>query len=70
MGCDTGIIRGVSPLAGYLIDTSKSINERYKGITAAEILMLSERYRQWWSENKNGNWKTKGALTGTPYKWM
>jgi len=63
-------IRGASSLDPYLIDTSKEQEERFKGITATEILMLSDRYRQWWNENKNGDWKTNSALTGTSYKWM
>ncbi|MCF3111729.1 DUF4943 domain-containing protein [Niabella sp. CC-SYL272] len=63
-------VRGASSLAPYLIDTSKGVNERYKGITSTEILMLSNRYRQWWSEYKNGDWKTNSALSGTSYIWM
>ncbi|MBO9594284.1 MAG: DUF4943 family protein [Niabella sp.] len=63
-------IRGASSLVPYLVDTSKGVNEKYKGITTAEILMLSDRYRQWWNEHKNGDWKTNSALTGTSYIWL
>ncbi|WP_176954265.1 DUF4943 family protein [Niabella drilacis] len=38
-------IRGASPLDAYLIDISKEVNERRSGITTAEILMISDRYR-------------------------
>ncbi|WP_300597267.1 DUF4943 family protein [Niabella sp.] len=63
-------VRGASSLDPYLVDTSKEVNERYKGVTTTEILMLSDRYRQWWNEHKNGDWKTNGALTGTSYIWL
>lgn len=63
-------IRGGSSLDPYLIDASKEVNERYKGVTTAEILTISDKYRLWWSSYKNGDWKGNDPLAGTSYKWM
>ncbi|WP_114789302.1 DUF4943 family protein [Niabella yanshanensis] len=64
------IIREKGWLDPYLIDTSKDIPERFKGVTGVEILMISDQYRQWWSNYKDGDWKGNNPLANTPYKWM
>ncbi len=63
-------IRGAGSMNPYLIDNSKDPNERYKGVTAAEIWMLSDLYKEWWNNHKNGDWKTTSALTNTSYGWV
>ncbi|WP_460686974.1 DUF4943 family protein [Niabella aquatica] len=63
-------VRSGGSLDPYLIDTSKDVNESYKGVITTEILIISDKYRQWWSSYKNGNWKGNDPLAGTSYRWM
>lgn len=63
-------ISGRGSLDPYLIDNSKEVPEKFNGLTATEILMISEKYSQWWNRYKNTNWKAQDPLANTPYRWM
>ncbi len=63
-------LRGGGSLDPYLIDASKEGVEKYKGVTSTEILMISDKYRQWWNSYKNGDWKGNDPLGSTSYRWM
>lgn len=63
-------ISGGHSLSSHLVDTSKNVTDRLKGVTAMEILMISDKYQQWWNNYKDGDWKGNNPLADTPYKWM
>ncbi len=64
------VVREKGWLDPYMVDTSKEIPERFNGVTGMEILIISDKYKQWWSNYKDGDWKGNSPLTETPYKWM
>ena len=64
------IIRENGWLDPYMIDASKDIPERFKGVTGEEILTIRDKYQQWWNSFKDGDWKGNNPLAETPYKWM
>lgn len=63
-------INGRGSLDPYLIDDSKEVPEKYNGLTTTEILLVSEKYSQWWNSYKNADWKAQDPLAGTAYIWM
>ena len=63
-------IRGDVNPERFLVDASiEDFNERYKGVTTTEILSISNQYKQWWNNYKDGDWKANDPLVGTSYKW-
>ncbi len=53
----------------FLIDNSKSFNEKLNGLKSNEILEIRDLYQNWWNMNKNVDWKNKNPLEGTNFQW-
>lgn len=62
--------RGYGSLDPYLINTSLTESERYKGLEGSEILIVRAIYKDWWDTLKEDNWKDKNPLEGTLYGWF
>ncbi len=67
-----GIIKGVKypSLDPYIINTSLPDKDKFKGISAKEILQVQDIYKEWWKNNKHKNQTTTYPLDNTPYRWM
>lgn len=61
---------GYGSLDPYLINTTLSTTERYKGLTASEILEVRDLYLVWWDEYKDADWEDVDPLEGSDYKWF
>ncbi len=60
---------GYGSLDPILMDTTKTIPERFKGLTGAGILTVRDLYSDWWSLNKKSNWQNINPLNQSPYRW-
>lgn len=61
---------GYGSLDPFLIDTSHDENEKYKGLTSGEILIVRDIYKNWWDNYKDGDWNDKNPLENTSYRWF
>lgn len=57
-------------LNSYLVNTSLSENERYKGLKGADILIIRNAYQSWWDNFKDKDWKNTNPLDNTSCVWF
>jgi len=61
---------GYGSLDPFIIDTALNENERCRGISCKEILLVRDRYKEWWVEYKDGDWQFENPLEDTSYRWF
>ena len=61
---------GYGSLDPFLIDTSMSESERFKGLKCIEILIVRDIYKDWWNNFKDNDWKDINPLEETSYRWF
>jgi hypothetical protein len=59
---------GYGSLDPYLVNHTDPNN--LKALKGIDILSVRERYRNWWDNYKDSNWKTIDPLEGTIYNWF
>ncbi len=67
-----GIITGKQypSLDPYLINTSLPKKDKYKGISAKEVLQIQRIYKKWWESNKHKDKAINSPLNNTVYRWF
>lgn len=61
---------GYGSLDPYIIDTSLIESERYNGLKGTDILIIRDIYNDWWTNFKDGDWRTKNPLENSSYMWF
>ncbi len=61
---------GYGSLDPYMIDTSIDESERYEGLDGKEVLIVKEKFDDWWNTYKNKDWNSINPLEETAYIWF